>query len=230
MRAFWFGILCVAAGCGAKASTTKNDSSGSGVLTGTGGMTSSANNSSSSSSSSSKAASSSSSAAVGAGGGSAGGGGAAMSCVDGAPSEPNQAEVQAFKLKGQPISDCDGDGGSVDGVINGTDVDWYTYQGNDKFGCTVDPTRTLSPTDQGLRVCKYLECLNGLGNTVFTCPAGTTADKSADGRPGCCGSKGFTISLNCKGSIDDVAYVYIRIDVPGANAATCVSYKLDYHY
>jgi hypothetical protein len=163
--------------------------------------------------------------------GSGGSGGATPICVDSAPGEPNPTESLALKLKDKPASDCDKDGsGKLDGVIKGKDVDWYWYQGNDDFLCSVDPTRALKPTDKGLRLCKFFECLNGVGNTEVKCPAGTTAEKSPDSRPGCCAAKGFTVDLNCKGSGDDVAYVYIRVDSPTADASTCVSYALDYHY
>jgi hypothetical protein len=233
VRILWFLGLAGFVAC-SSASSSESSSSGQ-PLTGVGGSSDAAStattgqatgNATSSgtataTSSSSQTSSSSSVASSGSGG--------AM-CKDLSPAEPNQAESQAFKLKATPIGDCEGDG-SITGVIKGaSDVDWFTYQGTDGV-CNVDPSRTLMPSDQGLRICKYLECLNGIANTEFTCPNGTTNDKSPDGRPGCCGAGGFKIGdLNCKNTIDEVAYVYIRIDRPGASAATCVNYNLVYHY
>lgn len=170
---------------------------------------------------------------AGAGGnaaGGAGGSGGAPVCNDQGVGEPNDSEGTAHKLSDKKISDCDG-AKTFTGTLSGNEEEWLFYEGDDNFGfsCSVDPTRTLSPTDKGLRLCKFFECLSG--KTEFTCPGGTTKATSGNGRAGCCGSQGFTVSdLNCTGTIDDVAYVYMRIDHPQPSANHCIDWTLTYKY
>jgi hypothetical protein len=167
-------------------------------------------------------------AAGGAGGMGTGGMGVGGGCVDIGLGEPNESETTAWALKMSSIDDCDDSGDSITGVIAPGDTDWFYYEGDDKTFCVVDPTRSLSQSQSGLRLCKYFECLNG--NTEVDCPGGTTAETSGEGRPGCCGTSGFDVDLNCAGSLDEHAYVYIRLDQPGGDASTCNEYTLDYHY
>jgi hypothetical protein len=180
--------------------------------------------------SSSKAASSSGgdggtmagSGGMGGAGGSGGGGG--EDCVDTGISEPNEAEASATKLG--DLVDCDADSsGMVAGVlVDGSDVDWYSFNGTDGVGCTVDPTRSLAASDP-IELCKYVQCVNG--TATFSCPAGTTDDASPAGHPGCCGSQGFSLDPDCEG-IDEDTTVYIRLKNPGGFA--CVQYTMQYHY
>lgn len=139
--------------------------------------------------------------------------------------EPNDGEQSATSLG--EFNDCDGNGGSVSGVLGLGDEDWFTYIGDDDFGCIVDPDREIV-TDGAVRICKFAECLNGLPNTDLSCPPGTMSAMSPAGRPGCCGSSGFNMGVfNCTGTIDDSAYIYIRID---QGSPQCVEYTLNYHY
>ncbi len=158
-----------------------------------------------------------------------GGAGGAAECLDIGLGEPNESESQAFELKNGAITECNDQGGTLKGIIASGDTDWFRYEGDDGLGlCVVDPSRTLSPDDQGLRVCVYPECF--AGGTKFTCPSPTTPDTSPSLRPGCCHNQGFTITnLNCPG-FDEHVTVYIRVDHPNANASTCVSYELGYHF
>jgi hypothetical protein len=140
-------------------------------------------------------------------------------------SEPNDSEEEAQSL-GQ-FNDCDGNGGSISGVLSLGDEDWFTYTGTDAFGCIVDPEREIV-TEGSLRICKFAECLNGLENTELTCPPGTQSATSPAGRPGCCGSSGFKMGVfDCAGTINDSANVYIRID---QGVPQCTQYTLNYHY
>jgi hypothetical protein len=208
--------------CGGGGSTTAPADDGP-VITGAGGASSGAVVSSSAVGGGLPTASSSGS------GGSAGAGGA-TSCVDIALGEPNESETTAYRLKAAAIDDCDGSGDTINGVIAGfQDVDWYFYEGDDGIGCSVDPTRSLTQSESGLRICKYFECISG-DTEVDDCPSGTTPALSPENRPGCCGTSGFDVGLNCGGTLDEHAYVYIRIDQPGGNLATCNGYSLDYHY
>lgn len=139
--------------------------------------------------------------------------------------EPNGNESEATFLG--DINDSDASGSMISGVIDhADDVDWYSYNGDDDFGTVVDPTRAIT-ADGGLRVCKFMECLNGLPNTEVECPTGADLAMSPAGRPGCCSTDGFDVPLDCSGTTDDSAAVFIRIDNPGNQ---CVSYTIDYHY
>jgi hypothetical protein len=158
-------------------------------------------------------------------------GGMPPACPDPSPAEQNESENTAFALAAQPIDDCDGSGSSIQGVIAGAnDVDWYTYVGDDSFGCVVDPTRSFTQSQGGLRLCKFMECVDANAVTEITCGGGSSPATSPQGRDGCCGTAGFVADVNCTGSTDDITEVYIRLDQPGANASTCNSYTLDYHY
>jgi hypothetical protein len=150
-------------------------------------------------------------------------------CID-IGSEPSNSEANAASLASQPISDCNGTGGIVNGTINGSsDVDWYTYAASDELGCVVDPTRTLTSISGGVRLCKYAECY--MGATNVTCPIGTTQETSPDGRSGCCANFGFQFDdLDCADTFSDDAFIYIRVDQPAAQANTCNHYAIDFHY
>ena len=148
-------------------------------------------------------------------------------CGDTGP-EPNETEQTAIDLGG--IGDCDGDGESFSGMIDGNfDVDWYKFHGSDaSMFCSVDPSRTLT-SSAPVRLCKFIQCDNAESNN-FDCPGGTTAASSPDGRPGCCSSGNINFDLVCGGSQfnDDNAVVFIRIDNP--DESMCPTYTVDYHY
>jgi len=164
----------------------------------------------------------SSSSAVGGGGGQGG------ACVDIGLGEPNEAEGAAHALSGDPIEDCDGDGGMVTGVIGPGDSDWFTYIGDDTLGCVVDAQRSFS-SDGPLRICKFVRCVDNGATTSFSCPSGTASATSPEGRDGCCGTSGFEIDdVDCSGTLDEDAEVFIRIDRESGTG--CTSYSLSYHY
>lgn len=145
---------------------------------------------------------------------------------DGDVFEPNDDEAAPTDLG--EINDNDDNGGIVSGSLHHPgDVDWYRYQGDDDITGNVDPARELVAS-AGVRVCKFLECDNGLGQTEFECPAGTQYALSTMARPGCCASDGIALpDLNCTGVSEDNAAVYIRVD-QGEDA--CVTYSVAYHY
>jgi hypothetical protein len=139
--------------------------------------------------------------------------------------EPNETEATAHDLGS--IDDCDGSGSSIEGVLAGVDdVDWYSYHGDDNFGCSVDPTRTLTTMDH-LRVCKFATC--DQEPTTVTCPSGAVSALSPDGRSGCCSDQGFAMTIDCNGGItdNDAATIYVRLDKPDP---ACVSYTLAWHF
>ena len=138
--------------------------------------------------------------------------------------EPNDSEQTAKNLG--TIDDCDGSGSSFAGVLNGPDdLDWFKYSGQDAFGCSVGPSRSVTFM-QPARICKFIQC-EGSGDPSFTCPGGTSGATSPAGYPGCCGTDGFDMDIDCSG-IDDNATVYIRIDNP--NGEDCIPYSVSYHY
>lgn len=146
---------------------------------------------------------------------------------DGDVFEPNDDEADPTDLG--EIDDSDDNGGIVSGSLHHPgDVDWYRYQGDDDITGNVDPARAIV-SSAGLRVCKFLECDNGLGQTEFECPAGTQYALSTMARPGCCVTGGGIElpDLNCTGVSEDNAAVYIRVD---QGEDECVTYSVAYHY
>lgn len=145
------------------------------------------------------------------------------------PNEPNDSEDDAIW---QPeISDCDEDAGMIEGILDWDgDVDWYAYRGGDVAGCIVDPSRDVV-SSHVLRVCKFVECVDGSNATAGPCPSGTVAAATESGLPGCCaegmGVTGFAVPVECE-SGDDSAYIRVRIDRSPIDA--CVGYTIDYHY
>jgi len=137
--------------------------------------------------------------------------------------EPNDSEQQATDMG--TIDDCNGSGFGFAGVLANNDVDWFSYDGQDTFGCSVDPSRSIT-ADAQARVCKYFDC--GSADEDVTCSANTQADTSPSGRPGCCGQTVVEPTINCLGTSSDDATVYLRIDKP--SGFSCVSYSVDLHY
>lgn len=145
---------------------------------------------------------------------------------DGDVFEDNEDEASAFDLG--EINDNDDNGGVVSGSLHHDgDVDWFVYQGDDDITGNVDPARDIVAS-AGMRVCKFIECDNGLDATEFECPAGTDYALSPQSRQGCCSDGAIALDdLNCTGTIEDNARVYIRLDQP---EDTCVTYSVAYHY
>ncbi|MEZ4439081.1 MAG: hypothetical protein R3B72_08330 [Polyangiaceae bacterium] len=144
-----------------------------------------------------------------------------MPCNDPGP-EPNDTLATATYLGS--IDDCNGSGLTFQGVLDGDDVDWFTYDAADVSFCSVDPYRELV-ADSQVRLCKYLDCVSG--TTQVTCPSGTSTS-TASGLDGCCGTSPFTVDVNCTGTLSDDTTVYFRIDKP--SGFSCVSYSGSFHY
>lgn len=157
-------------------------------------------------------------------------------CVDGSTCLPAQCDGDLFEPNDDEdgayflgmVDDTDSNGGIVSASLHHPgDVDWFSYQGDDDFLANVDPARELVSSD-AVRLCKFLECDNGLANTEFECPGGSEYAFSPQGRPGCCAMGGIALpDLNCTDVTEDNAMVYLRIDQP---ADSCVTYSVSYHY
>ena len=141
--------------------------------------------------------------------------------------EPNDSEDAAYYLG--TLGDSDDPGSIAATLDHDADADWYTYDGQDNFGLPpgVAPGRTLS-ANGGLRLCKFLECPDGIGVTEVTCPDGSDLSQSPAGRPGCCSMDSIQMpDFNCTGTTDDSAAVYIRLDMGDAQ---CVDYTVGYEF
>jgi hypothetical protein len=149
-------------------------------------------------------------------------GGSGPGCEDPGP-EPNNTESSATDLG--TITDCDEDGGSFSGMVAGIDdLDWYKYQASDDFFCVVDATREVQ-SNAPVRFCKYFQCIDD-STPAFSCPNGSNAATSPDGRPGCCADSGFDVAPDCANTSDDVkVYMSVR-----TLANECVTYTVNYHY
>lgn len=141
--------------------------------------------------------------------------------------EPNDSLDAALYL-GE--LDDDADPGSIAGVLDHEDdEDWFSYNGIDTTTITpqVAPARTLV-ADGSLRLCKFLECPDGIASTEVTCPDNADLAMAPGGQPGCCAGEGFAMpDFNCTGTTDDSAQVFIRIDQGGSQ---CVEYTVTYEY
>jgi hypothetical protein len=101
------------------------------------------------------------------------------------------------------------------------DVDWYTYQGSDTFGCNVAPSVDFDAPN--LEVCQYWSCDSV--PTVSTCPDGTTPDVAPGGQPGCCSKKPFSYDP-CNGGIFDSEDAHVWIKVTRSQGSGCEPYAL----
>ncbi|MEM9456613.1 MAG: hypothetical protein AAGF11_20715 [Myxococcota bacterium] len=160
-----------------------------------------------------------------------------LTCVDGTCQgvrcdpdvfEDNEDEDNAYNLG--DITSSDGDGSVVSASISPGDADWFRYHGEDIVSGNVDPARELVAAAP-VRMCKFLECDNGLDMTEFECPDNAEYALSPMARPGCCitASRGGIElpDLNCTDVVGDDATVYLRVDNVESG---CVSYSVSYHY
>ncbi len=151
-----------------------------------------------------------------------------MVCPPSDPGEPNDSPGTPYPVGMLTCKDTDIH--AMHGTIAGpTDIDWFTYEGKDSIGCLVNPTLTVVSTTGPLQVCSYFFCTAGTASV--TCPAGTMSDTDPFGDPGCCGdaNSNYTVNLDCKGTTDGSASVYLRVTDP-TSSAVCTDYDLTFHY
>lgn len=151
---------------------------------------------------------------------------AAMIC-DGDAEPPGESEMTPTPL--DDVTDDDDEFHQIPGVLGGArDTDWYRYLGTDTLGHFAEPTIEVLSASAGMRVCQFIECVEGgPAQTDLTCPEGTQFAISPMLRPGCCHTTGFTIGdFGCSG--DEDMQVYVRLDMPATD--TCVDYEIKLHY
>ncbi len=152
---------------------------------------------------------------------------AAPDCVD--SNEPNETSAAAFSLSATPISDstsAKNPAGTFTGSALGADIDWYTYEGSDDLGPSVNPSVEVVPADK-VEVCMFFDCINPASPRAFTCPDGSMAASDGD-LAGCCANSGFIVDgVDCTGISDD-AKVYIRVKAIVADV--CENYAVTYSY
>ncbi len=129
--------------------------------------------------------------------------------------EPNDTQNTAYDLGGH--TDCDHYGFCA--ALTDGDVDWYTYQGSDTFGCNVAPTVDFDAPN--LKVCQYWSC--DTVPTLSTCPDGTTPDTAPGGQPGCCSTTAFNYDP-CNGGPFDSEDAHIWIKVSRSSGSGCEPY------
>lgn len=161
-----------------------------------------------------------------AGGGGASGSGGATSC----PTDPHEPNDTVGQSKNLPDStDCDGDGGSFSGVLDGlNDQDWFAVHFSDKSTCTVDRAITITAS-MGMRVCIFFKPDNG-GMPTIKCPAGSVEMGFAvPGYDGCCtNDKSLSVSYGSGGS-DDSANVLFEVSSLDPTVK-CGDYTVAYHF
>ncbi len=138
--------------------------------------------------------------------------------------DPHGDEDSAYELEGLMCGD--GNDLGVVGTIEGPQIDWYTFFGNDFFGCPEQPAAAIM-ADIDLEVCVYIECVEGTTSGV-TCGEGSDATSPSD-RPGCCGPNTAQIgNYDCTGMFasKDVD-VYISV---GSDEMICQDYALSYAF
>ena len=151
-----------------------------------------------------------------------------MQCPPTDPGEPNDTQGVPYEIG--MLTCKDSDLHSMIGTIAGkTDVDWFVYQGADTFGCLVNPTVNVVSASGPLQVCSYFYC--NAGTAAVTCPAGAMSSQSPFGDPGCCsnGNLGFTANLDCTGTTDGSADVFLMVQDP-TSSAVCTDYELSFHF
>lgn len=110
----------------------------------------------------------------------------------------------------------------VAATIEGPQVDWYRFAGNEQGFCGEEPSASVS-ADEPLSVCVFIECQNG-GDASRDCGGGSVDASSPEGRVGCCGENSALITdYGCTGWGGDDLDVYVAV---GSEAEVCLDYGL----
>jgi hypothetical protein len=144
-------------------------------------------------------------------------------CEDRPDAEPNDDEASAIELGDH---DC-GTLAEMQGAVDNTDIDWWTYHGIDDGLCG-ENTIVIIGADEDLDVCMYFEC--DMGNAQVVCAAASSDAISDEGRPGCCGSGSTQYNTtSCLGAAtSDSGNIYIS--VAGPDEPMCLPYDIAYRF
>ena len=134
--------------------------------------------------------------------------------------DPHGDEATAIGLDGLGCGDSLDLG--VAATIEGPQVDWYRFAGNEQGFCGEEPSASVS-ADGPLQVCVFIECQSG-GDASRTCGGGSADASSPQGRPGCCGENSALITdYGCEGWGSDDLDVYVAV---GSEDEVCLDYGL----
>jgi hypothetical protein len=124
---------------------------------------------------------------------------------------------------------CQAEPQEFPGLLAGaSDVDWFFYHGVD-MECGFDDNPQLTHTvdaSDNLRLCVFADC--DMGTPQFMCQNGAQQNVSPEGLAGCCNDGEVTYTLNCMGTGNESANVYVRLDMADGDA--CVDYTVTYSY
>ena len=124
------------------------------------------------------------------------------------------------RSKGRRSRFCRGlSGKSWSGVLHDEkDVDVYTFEGSDTFGCSVN---AYAKATGDVWMCLKPVCKTG-STTYKGCTKGTRTGDD------CCGNE-VEADFNCSGTTSESAVVTIRVSST-ATLLTCGAYTFQYHY
>lgn len=144
-------------------------------------------------------------------------------CAD--PDDAPGLEADALEVADQG---CDDRPKELGGVLAGpADVDWYRYHASGAMGCFGQPEAVHNlDASEYLRVCVFVDCDQGAPD--FDCDGDAQMNESPDGLPGCCNDGPISFTLNCMGSPQESAQMYVRLDMAGADA--CIDYAVEYSF
>lgn len=113
----------------------------------------------------------------------------------------------------------------VIGTLEGPEVDWYVFAGNEAFMCPERPAAAVS-TDITTEVCVFLECASGGNVQNLQCEMGSMNTDSPDGRVGCCGQdQAGVFGYDCSGFGGKDVDVWISV---GTDEEACSDYAMSY--
>ena len=159
-------------------------------------------------------------------------------CVSGKCTGTSTADAYEPNSSTAPASlpnktDCDAAGSAVVTISPAGESDWYSYQADDKTGCTIKPSARIDSMAADYDLCVYFQC-NGakFGDDNLSCTDGSEVSGGPNGSHGCCSKNAGTasdfakVSPSCSfgGLGSESGKVWVNV-TPKA-AAICGSYTL----
>jgi hypothetical protein len=140
-------------------------------------------------------------------------------CGDEGVGEPTNDTYEGASQHARGQSEC--------AFLDGADVDWWTFYGDDDSFVSDELYAGLESDAEHVEVCAYVACHNG-GDAVGDC-SGTPAPEGGPGNGGCCwsgkpGSLDIWWDMYCTDTAEDAGTFFISVRSPGADA--CEPYVL----